>query len=446
MSDLSSILACPRCDAALQDFRCPACRVDFPVLDGVPWLFADPDASRTDWRNRWQLALAELTEEAEAASSAARSSGSARAKARLERLANGCRQQAKTARELLDSLSFGKAAELTTYLALKTRLPSDVGLFSYAANVFRDWSWGAAENAASLSALQASLEADKPNRVLVLGAGAGRLAYDLHQALAPALTVALDVNPYLTSVARTLADGHSLTLVEFPRAPVNAQAVAVERDLRAPRPAAAGFEVVLADATRAPFRPGSFDLVVTPWLLDVISVAPAEMLARINPLLKAGGTWLLHGSLAFEQADPLLRPDVEELMELAAEAGFGNVSWSEAEMPYLDCPQSRHGRRESVVTLRATKTGDAPELPRGQALPDWLARGREPIPLTPAFQTQAMTTRMHAFTMTLIDGKRSLRDIAGIFEEQQLMTAGDAEVAIRGFLLKMFDEAARRGG
>jgi hypothetical protein len=114
------------------------------------------------------------------------------------------------------------------------------------------------------------------------------------------------------------------------------------------------------------------------------------------------------------------------------------------ELPYLDCPDSRHARLESVVTLRAEKMQETAPLPKYQSLPDWLARGREPIPLLPAFQTQAMTTRIYAFIMTLIDGKRSLQDIAAIMEEQQLMPKADAETAIRGFLIRMFEEALQQ--
>ena len=56
-----------------------------------------------------------------------------------------------------------------------------------------------------------------------------------------------------------------------------------------------------------------------------------------------------------------------------------------------------------------------------------------------------MTTRIHAFIMTLIDGKRSLKDMAQELEQQQLMPREDAETAIRGFLIKMFEEAGRHG-
>lgn len=444
MSTLTSILACPRCGVSLDEFHCRACQLEFPVIEEIPWLFADPDAARTDWRNRWNLALADLTSRLSQAKIAL-SECSNFTKPRLNTLIAGYEKQISATRQLLSGLALGPDADLTTYLALKTRLPPQAELFSYEANVFRDWCWGDTENLLSLEAIMDILGDVKPRRILTLGSGAGRLSYDLHQRLQPELSVALDMNPLLATVAKQLSAGAEVDLVEFPRAPVDGASVAIPRSLRAPEKTSAGFEVVLADAMRPPFQPGSFDLVVTPWLLDIIDVPPAEFIARLNPLLSSGGLWIHHGSLAFTHADPAQCPDLAELQELNSECGFGEQQSSEITAPYLDSPVSRHARRETLVTLRAAKIRDCGELPRYQSLPDWLAKGRQPIPLLPAFQTQAMTTRIHAFIMTLVDGHRSLQDIARLLEEQQLMPKADAEVAIRGFLIKMFEEALQRG-
>lgn len=444
MSTFTSILACPRCAVSLEEFHCKACQLEFPVVDGIPWLFADPQATRTDWRNRWNLALADLSSRLNQAKTALTNCASA-AEPRLRQLVAGYETQIGATRELLSSLALGPDADLTTYLALKTRLPPQADLFSYEANVFRDWCWGEAENSLSLNAIVDILDGVRPRRILTLGSGAGRLSYDLHQLLNPELSVAVDMNPLLATVAQRLSAGETVDLVEFPRAPVNGTSVALPRTLSAPEKANAGFEVVLADAMRAPFQPGSFDLIVTPWLLDIIDAPPAEFIQRLNPLLRTKGLWIHHGSLAFTHADPGQCPDLEELQELNRKCGFGEQKSSEIIAPYLDSPVSRHARRETLVTLRAAKITDCGELPRYQALPDWLAKGRQPIPLLPAFQTQAMTTRIHAFIMTLVDGKRSLQEIAKVLEEQQLMPKEDAEVAIRGFLIKMFEEAVQRG-
>ncbi len=449
MSALPSILACPRCSTALSGFSCKACQLDFPTIDNIPWLFAEPSATQTDWRNRYQFALADLAslqqQTQQALNESTGDSPSATTRSRLEQLMSGYQTQTEATKTLLGGLEFGPSAELTTYLALKTRLPPQAALFSYEANVFRDWCWGAQENEISSTAVLAALNNETPQRVLVLGSGAGRLAYDLHQQLRPELTIALDMNPLLATVCQRLYTGADVTLVEFPRAPINASSVAIPRTLHAPEPAADGLEVVLADAMRPPFLPGSFDLVLTPWLIDVVDTPPDEFIQRLNPLLAPDGRWIHHGSLAFTHADPRHRPDLAELVEIASHSGFADIMSDEVIAPYLDSPVSRHARRESIVTLCARKTADLGELPRYQSLPDWLARGRTPIPLLPAFQTQAMTTRIHAFIMTLVDGKRSLLDIAALLEEQQLMTKADAEIAIRGFLIKMFEEAVQRG-
>ena len=48
--------------------------------------------------------------------------------------------------------------------------------------------------------------------------------------------------------------------------------------------------------------------------------------------------------------------------------------------------------------------------------------------------------------MSLIDGQRSIRDMAKVLEAQRLMPAQQAEQAIRGFLTTMHEEAIRRDG
>ena len=48
--------------------------------------------------------------------------------------------------------------------------------------------------------------------------------------------------------------------------------------------------------------------------------------------------------------------------------------------------------------------------------------------------------------MSLIDGKRSIKDMAKLFEQQQLMTRAEAEPAIRNFLTRMHDDSQRQSG
>ena len=103
-------------------------------------------------------------------------------------------------------------------------------------------------------------------------------------------------------------------------------------------------------------------------------------------------------------------------------------------------PASRHGRTEIVVTFAALKIKDAAAVPRHTALPEWLVRNSEPVPLLPMFQSQALSTRVHAFVMAMIDGRRSIKDMAALMEDQRLMSRAEAEPVIRQFLIKMYDQ------
>jgi SAM-dependent methyltransferase len=303
-------------------------------------------------------------------------------------------------------------------------------------------------NRASLAQLQRALDATggtaNPGAALVLGAGGSRLAYDLHMEFSLSQTFALDFNPLLLLIARKVTSGDKLVLHEFPTAPVSLDDHVVERALAAPATVREGFHFVLADVLRPPFRTGVFDLVVTPWLIDIITEDLAVFAARINRLLKPGGRWLNFGSLAFGSANRACRYSAEETLAIAEASGFEPPAAHDEVIPYMCSPASRYGRRERVFTFAAIKSNEVKRPARHKALPDWLVVGDEPIPLLPSFRTQATSTQIHSFVMSLIDGKRSVADMAQVLEKCKLMTHAEAVPAIRGFLIRMYNDAQRK--
>jgi SAM-dependent methyltransferase/uncharacterized protein YbaR (Trm112 family) len=449
MTTIAADLACPRCETPLAangdaSLECRACRVGFPRIGGVPWLFAEPQAALGEWRGRWHFALERAAHDAGRLDTALRDDSLRSAtRARLERLAAATRGHRAKLAELLEPLAAAtREGRIETHLALRTRLPPDQGLTTYYGNLHRDWAWGDAENEASFAIVRARL-ADDPGRVLVLGAGGGRIAYDIHEGTSATATTALDFNPLLVLATQRIAAGRQLELYEFPLAPRSAGDEAVLRTLAAPSAARPGLHFVLGDAHRPPFGAGAFDTVVTPWLVDILPERFDTLAARVYRLLADGGRWINYGSLSFHTPELAQRFGLEECMEAMEETGFGDVATDEHELPYLSSPASRHARRERVVAWVATKDRAAAEPPRYEALPDWLVRGTEPVPASDAFRTQAAATRIHAFLMTLIDGRRSIKDMAQVLAEQRLMERGEAEDAIRTFLVKMYDDARR---
>jgi len=452
--DLKSLLACPRCDKtplAESDgsFRCEACKIDFPSIDGIPWMFADPQATLGEWRGRLQFSLQQLSQES-ANLDAETSNKDLRAltKRRIERYKKATDSHRRSLQKILRPVDVQSLhGNYESYLALRTRLPSDQALNTYYANVHRDWAWGDEENKASLKQVRSVLHDNAElGNVLVLGAGAGRLAYDLHMQTDCTRTVAMDFNPLLLLIAGAVTSGDKLKLYEFPIAPKSLEDDAVLRTLSAPEVVRDGFHLVLGDALRPPFAAQAFDTVVTPWLIDIVTEDLPILAARINGLLKANGRWINFGSLAFAHPERARCYSPEEAKAIVAENGFSDPYVSEATIPYMCSPASRHGRQERVFTFSAYKEREAEQPARHRALPDWIVTGTEPVPLTPSFRSQAMTTQIYSFIMSLIDGKRTLKDMAVVLEKQKLMTREEAEPAIRSFLTRMYDDSQKQSG
>lgn len=460
---LHDLLACPRCDKTpltIRDgkYRCKACKTEFPSLDGIPWLFAEPQAALGAWRNRLHFALQQLSGDAQRI--AAELDGDALlplTRQRLEAQKTAAEEHRNKLREILAPVDIqSMQGSFESFLALRTRLPIEQGIHTYYANIHRDWAWGDEENRASLEQIRTTVAGDVSSSntpssmqlgdTLVLGAGACRLAYDIHMQMDTSRTVAMDFNPLLLLIAKQVMSGQEAHFYEFPLAPLSQDDFAVMRTLAAPEPVREGFSFLFGDALRPPIAAGSFDTVVTPWLIDIVNDDLSNQAARINTLLKPGGRWINFGSLAFEHPLRARRYGALETLEIVAQSGFSAPCSFEETIPYMCSPASRHARREKAFSFAAIKTDSVKAPARHKALPDWIVTGKIAIPLLQSFQKQAVATRVHAFIMSLIDGKRTLADIALVMEQQQLMTRAEAEPAIRTFLTRMYDDSERNSG
>jgi hypothetical protein len=448
-NSLSSVLACPRCGGgpvalASAGWICGACSSGFPVIGEIPWLFPDPRQALAEWRGRLSLLTQHLSSEAAAMRAGIRSGISAATRRRLEHVSAANDDQVARLQALLAPLGLEQASIAeSTHQGLRTRLPTEQGLTNYYVNLHRDWAWGEDENAAALQELRAVLDGNLTGlgRTLIQGAGAGRLAFDLHNAGDAPLTVATDFNPLLLFAARELYAGRTVELYEYPIAPRRIEDHAVLRRLTAPAPARAGLVLVAADALQPPFADGAFDTVVTPWFIDIIGEPFSRVAARINLLLRPGGRWINFGSLAYSGAAHAERVTLEEVTELLPGSGFADLKVREGSMPYMRSPASRHSRVESTVAWVAHKVGIPAESPRARILPDWLLHPDKPVPRTAAFEMQAISSRVHAFLLALINGERSIHDMARLLVEQRLMSAQEAEPQVRLFLARLHEES-----
>jgi hypothetical protein len=64
-----------------------------------------------------------------------------------------------------------------------------------------------------------------------------------------------------------------------------------------------------------------------------------------------------------------------------------------------------------------------------------------PVPRSRGFEMQAISSRIHAFLLAMINGERSMRDMARLLVEQRLMSADEAESQVRLFLTRLHEQS-----
>ena len=99
--------------------------------------------------------------------------------------------------------------------------------------------------------------------------------------------------------------------------------------------------------------------------------------------------------------------------------------------------------RSLLVPAIALLLGAAPAAPRTRELPAWLLEPDRPVPRAPAFEMQAISSRVHAFLLALINGERSMRDMARMLVEQRLMAPDEAEAQVRIFLTRLHEDSEK---
>jgi uncharacterized protein YbaR (Trm112 family) len=460
------LLACPACGDRTTELGvrhdaliCTQCKARFPIYENgrarIPWLFHHAETAQLEWRSRYNGFLhSNAAEQARLRASLDADTMDRAAHERVTRLLNAREAQRKQVTDLLAPLKLAAprtAPGLDRSGALHGKLPKHHGMSSYYDNIFRDWSWDNGENQRLFDCVGRVLQRAapfRPNRLLTLGAGACRLSYDLHRHYRPTLSVALDINPVLLFVGSRVIQGETLNLYEFPLAPVDKSSVAVLRRCVAPEPLppseSSVFVAVAGDVLRMPFRPGSFDSVLTPWLIDVLPQNFTETVRIVNRALAPGGLWLNTGSLAFFHRNESWCYSEEEALGIIMANGFEIVEHERVPIPYLQSPASAHGRVERVLSFSARKTAEVQDTKRPQYLPDWLLDTERPIPDLDELVVATADHLLKAQILAAVDGRRSIEQIALFVAKHYGLPRSEAKGAVQRILTDLYENSLLR--
>lgn len=442
-------LACPSCkenslEQSKHGLKCGACSLQFPNFDGLLWLFSSPNGALAEWKNQISYYCGKLDKEANSLEHlrANKESASLTAK-RISQLEDGKRKQIRYIEDLLASFIQRNSAPPEFHEALKNKLPLGQNILSYYDNIFRDWVWGEKEIESSIASTEAMLDSCSPNwnDVVFLGSGAGRYPVEILKKFKPKNASFVDINPLLMQALNSIIKNENCKLVEFPINPIGVDEVAVDHNIRTDQaPIESKIRFCLADIRALPFQSRSFDIVFTPWLIDILPYSPAQTTEAINNLLPVGGTWIFNGPTSFSFHDPQLCLTKEELLSLVESKGFTIKSFKHASEPYMQSPNSCHGRVEKVLYFAAEKNKDCEISEEIAYLPDWIEDPSISVPLHAQIQSLTQIHAVPQFVLSRVDGKNSLEDIAKDLSSQFGLSEEESTKTLQNFFTTIFEQ------
>lgn len=452
-SDLLDLLRCPACRGDLvleapERLICADCANEYGVHGGLPWLFRDRVGSRGQWAAKLQQfrqeTLAELATFREALE---RDDLLDSTRERLIRQKDGLEGQAEQIFALLEPLAL-RESEVGSGLP-RDRIPSAQHVTSYLDTAYRDWCWGeeeVRETMALLSPMLGEIEGD----VLVCGGGAGRLAFEVAHANAKARVVQLDVNPLLSSIALRVTSGAECVLNELPRLPLGVEDACVAQPLAIPgegdeaeqasNPVGRGrLAYILGDAFAPPFADECFDLLITPWFVDIVP-EPFPMLARrLARQLRPGGRWINFGPTSFEAQAVADRLTPEEMVEQLESRGFEVLAAGTETLSYLHSPHAMPRRGEEVFAFHAIRPAALEPVEDMLVHPEWMLDARLPIPLDPIFETLRAERTFDVEILKCIDGRAGIEDLVVILSSRYGLAPDRCRATIERFFVRLVE-------
>lgn len=443
-SDLLSILICPDSGEPLIDLGeqlgTESAKYHYPKISDIPWLLKNPLHSMVDWSVKLNHFNQVLTEEIRLLGNEVKRAPK-HSQRRLKKLIEGKQDFSAQVSSLVEPILSAKVSGKPVYDALSDRAPHMQNLLSYEANLYRDWVWGAEENELTASIICKLVESIKTDKMLVLGAGSCRLAYDLHQRLSTQLTIANDINPLLLFAAKQILFGEGLTIREFPAHPREIDCIAVPHCISAVAEPPENFYLLFSDAATPSLKKESIDLLVTPWLVDIQPFELGKFLSSLNHYLVLGGHWVNFGSLVFNQSRDAFCYAIDEVKSIAIESGFEIELIEQHEIPYLKSPYNAGYRMERVWSWRATKTKNVSLAKDLENLPAWILDVSKSIPLTREIQSFAFSHAMYAELAEKIDGRQSIAQIAKRIAKEKSMDEQEALTMVKNFYLKVVQQS-----
>jgi ubiquinone/menaquinone biosynthesis C-methylase UbiE len=302
----------------------------------------------------------------------------------------------------------------------------------------RDWS-GTEATEAELHQIRAALEAqihahlDHPDTALVLGAGAGRIAWDLQTSFRN--VIALDDSPTMgLAFAKLMRDGLPVCSLATSNVRTRDEIVAAFNlgpEVSQVRSDGSAFHYCIADSLAVPLPDHSVDAIVSVYFTDVVPLP--DLLKEVTRVLKPGGLFLHFGPLHRHGQSTWSLLTAEDVRDALRLRGFSVLAESWVEVPHLNHSGRLFSRLYTNWCLSARAPTERPSIG-----PHTVLRLLESAYLVERTRlgvddTDRVELRLEAPSFAPIEIEPGVRDVLSALDGRRSIAQGFAHLAEQGF-------------
>ncbi len=414
-----ALLVCPQTGKplTLKDGELYTEQTSYPLFNGVPWLFKNPEFAFFEWATKIKAHINETQRHLAYLQLLANNTPSVHARQRYE--------------QLFEAQSFNLQYEtqcLSFFLGQNDihLQPSTQQVQSYFKNIFRDWCWGAKENAIYMDYIKKTAP-KAPDNILVLGAGAGKLSQLIAQHYSSSRVYSIDHNPFLVLTAQRILNGGCVELFDYAHYP-NRLDNTNKKVVIQNQPTLSNHQCVLTGFPDLPFPEDSFDLIVAPWFYDILEQDIQESIGRTLKFLTQKGSLIHIGPSNVHHPDVDKQYCLEEVVEMYQQF-FAETEVRSQQMAYLNNPIESQARLETVMFLHANH--------KTQSYAGNKQSIETRVTLTPALASLKEEQALKAQILNLIDKDLTSLELAERMANAFNMDATQAAFYAESFIKKL---------
>lgn len=353
--EILKLLSCPmnQSELNLDDGELLANKTSYPIFDGIPWLFKEPEYSFLEWSTKIESYFKEEELYIRHLQSMVDLNSSKLTRKRLSQILDAKSKNLKVMTKTLEPFSGHQQVPVTH---------STQQIHSYFQLIFRDWCWDSKENEEYFNFVEASITPNMKN-ILVLGCGAAKLSYDLANKFSNSNFVSLDHNPFLLLTAQKIFNGEEVKLSDYTNYPKNIESTAKQYKIKVAPNLNHNHQFILGSFPDLPVMKNSFDLIIAPWFFDILDTDYKQSLKSVMSYLKDDATFIMYGPNNIHKSNLTEQFTSEEVHEFL-EPLFSKTHMEVNSLNYLNNPLTSQSRIEDVMFFKGKNpTKDEVKMP-----------------------------------------------------------------------------------